>query len=354
MAGTKLSAEEQQFFDNPPDDAPLEEATGDRTPHEELPEEGGTGGEEKPEAEAKKPEAKAKEGDDKSKKEPEKAKDTKKPEEKQKTVPHGAMEAERQRRKQVEAAFETFKREQAERQARLDERLSIINEALKPKEEEPDPDKDIFGAFEHLRGQFQELQQRHQTEQQQTAEQRRQQEQVNQIRVHYMADAEAFSAETPDFKDAYQFLLTSRQKELRLLPAYRSNPLALRQAIEQDELAIVQSALDNGESPAAVMYAIAQARGYAPKIDEEPPVEEEVKPEEKPAPTGNDKIEEIEKRRDASISLSDGGGSPGGEKITLEAIDRMKPDEFKAFVAKINKNNPKGMDKLMQRLMLGG
>ena len=346
----KLSADEQAFFDNPPEDTPLDEVTSDRTPAEEPAE---VPVDEKKGADTdKKSEAKA---DDK--KEPDKAQDAKKPEpEKQKLVPHGAMEAERRKRKEVESAFETFRRDQAERQARLDERLTIINEALKPKEEEPDPDKDIFGAFEHLKGEFLELKQQRTSEQQQTAEQRRQQEQVNHIRTAYMADAEMFATETPDFKDAYQFLLTSRQKELRLLPAYRSNPVALRQAIEADELAIVQSALESGDSPAAVIYAIAGARGYAPKqpeLPEEKPADEVKKPEEVAKPNGADKIDEIEKRRDASISLSDGGGSPGGEKITLEAIDRMKPDEFKAFVARINKNNPKGYDKLMQRLMVG-
>src|SRR3990167_3340944 len=347
MAGTKLSADEQAFFDTPPEDTPLDEVTSDRTPAEEPAEvvTDDTKG-----ADDKKPEAKA---DDK--KEP--AKDAKKPEpEKQKTVPHGAMEAERRKRKEVESAFEAFRRDRAERDARLDERIAIINEAMKPKEEEPDPDKDIFGAFEHLKGQFNELHQQRTTEQQQAAENRRQQEQVNHIRTAYEADAEMFAVETPDFRAAYDFLLASRQKELRLLPAYRNNPAALRQAIQADELAIVQSALESGDSPAAVIYAIAGARGYAPKQPEPPeekPADEVKKSEEVVKQNGADKIDEIEKRRDASISLSDGGGSPGGEKITLEAIDRMKPDEFKAFVARINKNNPKGYDKLMARLMVG-
>src|SRR3990167_898857 len=346
MAGTKLSADEQAFFDTPPEDTPLDEVTSDRTPAEEPAEvvTDDTKG-----ADDKKPEAKA---DDK--KEP--AKDAKKPEpEKQKTVPHGAMEAERRKRKEVESAFEAFRRDRAERDARLDERIAIINEAMKPKEEEPDPDKDIFGAFEHLKGQFNELHQQRTTEQQQAAENRRQQEQVNHIRTAYEADAEMFAVETPDFRAAYDFLLASRQKELRLLPAYRNNPAALRQAIQADELAIVQSALESGDSPAAVMYAIAGARGYAPKqpASEEKPADEVKKPEEVAKPNGADKIDEIERRRDASISLSDGGGSPGGAKIRLDAIDRMKPDEFKAFVARINKNNPKGYDRLMQKLMVG-
>ena len=345
MAGTKLSADEQAFFDTPPEDAPLDEVTADRTPAEE-PAEVVTDDTKGADAD-KKSEAKA---DDK--KEP--VKDAKKPEpEKQKTVPHGAMEAERQRRKAERAQYDKDRAEWAERQARLDERLTIINEALAPKPEDPDPDKDIFGAFEHLKGQFNEFHQQRTTEQQQQAETRRQQEQVNHIRTAYMADAEMFAAEEPHFKEGYQYLLASRQKELRLLPAYRSNPIALRQAIEADELAIVQSAFESGDSPAAVIYAIAEARGFVPKQPAEEVIVEEKKPEEVAKPNGADKIDEIEKRRDASISLSDGGGSPGGEKITLEAIDRMKPDEFKAFVARINKNNPKGYDKLMQRLMVG-
>ena len=348
MAGTKLSADEQAFFDTPPEDTPLDEVTADRTPAEEPPEE--TPADEKKGADPdKKPEAKA---DDK--KEPVKAKDEKKAS--KPPVAWEALEEERHRRK---AAVETLRQERAaraERDARLDERMAIINEALRPKEEEPDPDKDIFGAFEHLKGQFNELHQQRTTEQQQAAENRRQQEQVNHIRTAYEADAEMFAVETPDFRAAYDFLLASRQKELRLLPAYRNNPAALRQAIQADELAIVQSALESGDSPAAVIYAIAGARGYAPKQPEPPeekPADEAKKSEEVVKQNGADKIDEIEKRRDASISLSDGGGSPGGEKITLEAIDRMKPDEFKAFVARINKNNPKGYDKLMARLMVG-
>ena len=334
MAGPKLSAEEKTYLETPPEPTPLDETTGDRTPAED-------------ESESEVP-AKAA-ADDKPKAADDKAK--KAEPEKQKSVDFGAFEKERSERKVAQEALRRERQEGAERQARLDERLAIINEALQPQpmpQQPPRPDEDIFGAFEHLSGEVNTLRQERQQEAQRRQQDGQRQQRATAMFNAYRADAARFVAEEPAFKDAYGFLLSSRQAELT---AGGWDPATIANTVRNDEMAIVEFALTNGRSPAETLYRMAQARGFKGPEPEKPEVTEP--PAASPAANGADKIAQLQSNREAALSLSDGGGSPGGDKITLEAIDRMRPDEFKAFVARLNKNNQKGYDTLMRRLMLG-
>src|SRR3990167_4189904 len=119
MAVPKLTAEEKAYFETPPEDTPLDETEGDRTPHEDDEPEIEVGEDAKAvtpdKAEpTKKPAAKPE--DKPAAKDAKKPEGEKKPEtERQKTVPHGAFEAERQKRKSVEAPFEQFRLHHAEK-----------------------------------------------------------------------------------------------------------------------------------------------------------------------------------------------------------------------------------------------
>ncbi len=90
----------------------------------------------------------------------------------------------------------------------------------------------------------------------------------------YMASARDFTAATPDFKQAYDFAVGNREKELISI-GY--TPEQARQTTLQDEYAIVNNALNTGVNPAELIYSLAVQRGYAPlKAAKPEPVKAEV------------------------------------------------------------------------------
>src|SRR3990167_1585125 len=336
-----LSADDKAFLETPPGDEPLDEQV-EADDDEEI-------GEDAKARDADKPAAEAATDKDKADKD-KPAKDDKATPEKQVMVPHGAMEKERREKHRLAKELADERQAAAERNARLEERFAILSEALKPPPQAPpNPDEDIFAAYRHLEGKFNESQQAQQQRDQQQQEQARQSAAMQQLTTAYVADAGRFKRETPDFDEAYQHLLRSRHDELAAI-GYDEPTIA--NAIRQDELNIADFQLRNGGSPAETIYNLAKQRGYKSKAEQEA----ETKPNgaDQAKPDGVAEIERLKNAQDASTSLSQGGCGPGGaQKITLESIDRMSKDEFKTFVAKVNKRDPHGFDKLQERLMLG-
>lgn len=341
---SKLSAEEQAFLTDEPEPTPLDEAveSEDETAVKAEPEPKAepAKAEAKPEADKAKPEAKdAKPEGDKPK---------------QSMVPHGAMEAERQKRKGVEAELAKERREATERQTRLDERLRLINDALTPKQQQPavpNPDEDIFGYAKHLESQINELRGMSAQDRQQAQQREQAENQNRQLMSAYMADAQSFAAETPDFMEAYRHLLASRDQELA---AMRYTPMQRQEYIRNDEMNIAQSALAQGRSPAETIYNLAKLRGFAGKAPAQQEQQQEQPKLDAPKPDGAQEIARLNANKEAAASLSGSGGAPGGGKITLETLDRMDKDEFKAFVAKLNRRDPNGYDKFVEKQMVNG
>ncbi len=267
-----------------------------------------------------------------------------------KMVQKGALDAERAARKRAEKEAKRIEAEYRDRHARLEERLSILTSAMAPEpkqETAPAWDEDPIAAGKHTQAQIDQFRQEQARQRQAQEQAQRQQAAVGQLKSAYMADAAQFRETTPDFNDAYQFLVQARMRELGKLPGLRGNPMAIQKAAEDDELRIVHATLRAGESAAELMYQLAQERGWKPKSEAE-----------KPSPQKENAAAEIErlaKAQDASTSLSKGGGGAGGSgNITLEALDRMSKDEFARFIASKNKNNPRGFDNWMEKQMVGG
>jgi hypothetical protein len=234
------------------------------------------------------------------------------------TVPLESLQEERARRKGLE---QTAQR-QAEQLARYDERFRIVEQLNRqPQQAPPDPETDIFGHARHLDQQVRALHEQNQqfTQAQQVAQQR------NQLVQGYQADAARLASEVPDFKDAYKFMVESRQKELRAI-GYK-DPATIAQALQNDELSVVAMAIQNGNSPAEAIYALAQARGYAPQKGQ----------------TAAEKLAVIEKGQAANKSLSSTGGAAGEGEMTGEALLKMPLDEFEAWT----KKNPAKARRLM-------
>ncbi len=236
-----------------------------------------------------------------------------------KTVPHAAMHEERERRKAVEAENVRLREERA----RFDERLKVIQELNKPKEDEPDlgpdPEADPVGAIKWMRDQQARLGE--QSRRSATQQEEAQREQA--MRAHlvdaYRADASQFRQQNPDFGDAYQHLLKTRQDELS---AIGYSPAEINAAIEADELAIAQRALSNGRSAAEVVYNLAKQRGYAKKEAADPNQD------------AGKRIEKIAEGQERGKSLAQAGGTAAGTEMTAERLLKMSNAEFEDWTAR--------------------
>lgn len=237
-------------------------------------------------------------------------------------VPHKAFHAVREKYKSTRDELATTK----EKFARADERLALLNEVLsgqqKPadqtsqQEEMPDPEKDIFAYVKWQAKQIDTL--KSQLTEGTTKQEAREQETV--FRNTYIADATAFNAKTPDFKDAYLHLVQGRDKELAVMGM--TDPAERKAFIAKEEKAIVEQALARKVSPSEMLYQLAQNRGYAKKAAQSDPAS---------------KIENIRKSQAASLSLTGTGGS-SGEGLTAAALADMSEAEFEQVMSKLSKS----------------
>lgn len=266
-------------------------------------------------------------------------------------------------------------------QARLDERLKIINEALttppgaepgaadggkKPDalpsredDPEPDPEADIFA---HNRWLAREMQ-RERSDRLQERQQGQQKEQASaadqQLQQNYLDDAESYAAQEPAFPQAYQFLMASRIAELAV--HYFGKDLSVEGAkltreefgrinrtIVAEEKSIVQGAIASKRSPAAQLFAIAKSRGFRPQAAATggaAPAGGSQKPTASanpPAAPGaldapgqqvsvKDEIARVKNGQEAAMSLSGGGGAPPAA-IDAVRLANMPQEEFDRFV----------------------
>ena len=239
-----------------------------------------------------------------------------------------------------------------ERQARLDERLQIINEALvqpaqaaaaaaqAEEDQEPDPEADIFAHNKWLGRQLasankaiDDMRQGRQAENNDAT-----------IANNYLEDSRAFAGKEPNFFPAYSFLMASRMAELAIV--YTGKEVAdltpeekdrCMRTIVSEEKAIVAGALKDKRSPAVAVFNLAKARGYRPQVAADPDpaaaaaaaANGAAKPA--AAPKVADEIARIKNGQASSMSLSDGGGSPSSP-MTAEKLANMSEAEFTRFV----------------------
>lgn len=302
--------------------------------------------------------------------------------------------------KALQKELQTTKATLAEKdamQARLDERLRIINEALTtpapaaadnpakkvpplPKAEddpEPDMEADIFAWAQWSKRDNARLRQDF-TQGQQVQQQEKQAENANrQMENDYWQDHLAFKASEPNFMPAYEFLMASRVAELAV--HYYGKDLSvdgqkltqqeynqISQTIVGEERKIVGGAIKAGRSPAAQLFAIAKSRGFRPPAAAAAPAGEAGKPNgaaaangaakpangaaavpgalgtEKPASVV-DEIARVRNGQDAALSLSGGGGAPPAT-IDAAKLANMSQDEFEEMVETMS---PAALKKMM-------
>ena len=272
----------------------------------------------------------------------------------------------------------------AEMQARLDERMKIINEALTPKQQkeqaeddpEPDVEQDIFAHNAWLRRQ---LAKTNDTVKQLHTEMQGQAAQTTAERA-YVSDVQRFSHQEPKFLEAYNFLMASRISELAIYrfgkdlsdPNVKLTPEEIQtvgQIVEDEETQLVQSAISSKRSPAQQLFNLAKTRGWkpAPPAANGDAANGAAKPNGKAAPgnlaetaaaleaaggaakpNGSGVKEEIQRMQrgvEASVSLSGAGGAPA-TVITPAMIANMPQDEFNELADRLSESE-------MRRLMGG-
>lgn len=262
-------------------------------------------------------------------------------ENKGKFVRHGAFHQERERRKAVEKELSDLR----ERFARGDERLRILSEAVQrpatPAQPEPvkvpDPAEDIFGYAKHLEQQIEALRtgQTQLTESQKKAEEtRRANDERNEVIGFYQQDLQRAVATDATVSDAYQHLFSGRVAELQLVGMSQDEAV---QTVREEEFNLAQTARQRGQSPAALIAALAKTRGFAPKAAEATPAAAA------PAETPAQKAERVAAgQAGPGKSLSAAGGAPAGE-VTFEMLAAMSERDFEAFAMK----NPEKLARLM-------
>jgi hypothetical protein len=273
-----------------------------------------------------------------------------------------------------------------EERIKLNERTRLLLEAIntkqtpaaaetEDKDPEPDKDSDPLGHLEwrnrKLENTVNEMRTGRQQEQQVSAAEREEQ----QVYGTFSADLEREAAADPAFADAFVHLRETRYRELGFIYAdiditdtaqvatlTGQEQAALSQNIKQafynEQIMVARGAMKAGKSPAKVVANLARARGFVPKAaaaaaEAAPAARVPAKPgngaaaparvEAAPQGTVSDQLEQIRQNAAASRSLSDAGGSPGGD-LTPERIVAMDDDEFEQLVSTMPKAR---LDKLM-------
>ena len=163
-------------------------------------------------------------------------------------VPFRALKAERQKRQQVEREFHTLQGQvRAWQNAMLAQIQASNGNAANAT---PSAEDDPVGALRHTQQQLAELQGAVAA-----------QVEAHNLHGAYVAGAQAFSREHPDFADAYSHMIRSRADELRVLGAPEP---AIAQQLRIEEQQMVAAAVRAGRNPAEIAYAAARARGWRP------------------------------------------------------------------------------------------
>lgn len=235
-----------------------------------------------------------------------------------KEVPLAALQEERERRKSAEATAR-----QAEiNQARLDERLKLINDKINPPagpREIPDPEKDALGALkataEEVRT-FREFQAGQQRQQQQNAYAQDLMAKASSAEVEFMKQA-------ADYGEASVFIKKQRAEQLA---AVGMNPLQIQQTLTMEGLQLAEMALKSGKNPAELLYNLAKVSGYRKEATQVVQGQ----------PEGDaDKLARIAAGQKANMSLGNVNATPAKPAINGKDLLAMDEEQFSTWLEKL-------------------
>lgn len=253
----------------------------------------------------------------------------------------------------------------ADERARLDERLTIINEALMTPPAAPaaaeneDPEPDVDNIFEWAKWSKREMDRRT-TQFQNFVDQANAEREDNQIATAYRRDANQFASTEPNFGHAYKFLMDHRSAQLRA--AGWTDELKIQTQLVKEEKGLVRNAMTAKVSPAKRIFDMAAAAGFTAPVAPAPAPKPNGGAAPAPAvpvapgtplngpipqvpavaarPTGIPSVAEqvalAAQGAEAAKTLSGGGGAPM-EPLTPQKLLTMDEDEFAAVVDGLSK-----------------
>ena len=261
------------------------------------------------------------------------------------------------------AQGETAKEREA--RVRLDERTKQLLEAISQKappaaaavDDDPEPNinDDPIGhaqwKIRSLEKTVTELKNGRQQDQELSAAE----QEERQVYETYAGTLESAAAADPTFADAFVHLRETRYRELGFIYAgvdindkaavdaalTPDEQVALSRNIQRtfhnEQMMVARESMKARKSPAAVVKNLALARGFVPKAageaDPAAPARGGKAPPAAPAAPAasvKDQLQAIRAGSESSRSLSNAGGSPGGD-ITPERIASMSDDEWNEF-----------------------
>lgn len=253
--------------------------------------------------------------------------DTDQKPEKQGFVPQQALHEERKTRQELQREFEQYR-------AQTESRFQQMMERLQPKQQEqvaPDPETDPIGALKAQREELERIRQYNN----QFAQQQQAQAQVQQITNRAAALEREFVQKTPDYNDASQHLINSRDQELQFLGVL--DPVQRQQTIQAETIALANMALQQGQNPAEVVYTLAKQRGFTPK---------QAAAAAQAASPDAEKLARIAEGQQAGQSLGSAAGSAPAAEVSAKVLANMSDDDFDKFLS--------GLSPAKQREYLGG
>jgi hypothetical protein len=240
-----------------------------------------------------------------------------------------AMKEERIRRQELQRQLEETKLQQMKMEQTFQKFVENVQRQAQP--QPPSYEEDPLGHQQHKLTELQDYVIR-QNEYLQKVQQAQQiQEQRNAFIKNYHAHAEAFAKTTPDFWDAYKYLITKRESEYM---AAGLNLDEARQQIEYEEANVVSRALREGVNPAERAYAMAKASGYSKSFANANGTGGEESQREiatEAVKKAQQKLEEIQKGQSINKSLGTSSGKSDFPP-TLANLSSLNEDELAEFV----------------------
>ena len=231
-----------------------------------------------------------------------------------------AFKAERHKRKELKEALEATNRKASEMEqivAQLKESMTKPAHVETPKEVVPDADEDPLAYQQYKISKLEKSLEEHNAylRQQHDMQQRNSQQQA--FMNTYRASAQEFAAKTPEFSEAYKFLLGARMAEHK---AAGYSDQEAQSLLVEEEMSIVAKAYQDRVNPAERLYNVAKNRGYSAANAK------------KAAPQSKN-LNDIKRGMANSKSLKSGGGELPGSTPGIDAIDGMDFAQFDEFWA---------------------
>lgn len=233
-----------------------------------------------------------------------------------KFAPRGQPNEEHARRREAQERDE-WRKKAEETEARfntLNKRLEDMAALVKGDDPNAPPADPLAPVLEKIEGIDKRLSE---------ADQRVEEERIQHAVRSYADEDEArFRQQQPDFPNAVSHYIQSRVAEMK---AFGVPEEQAGQALAQEAQQLLLTAAQAGQSPAQIMYAMAQARGYQPQQAPNPAAGQY-------ATAQQDNVYRMPQQNAGGRSFGNGAGA-AGNAMTLQQIAAMSEEDYNAFRA---------------------